>query len=869
MLLPRLLLICVLGLSLSSAAQSSGCTDPSACNFDPDAVLDDNSCCVCSPFQLLFGTWQLSTEAAAISIGPTPFSTEWYSSNPFGLEPEQYEGRWSLSDNGAYTYHETSGTIDPFGNLVTYNPEVTTVEYFEEGGELGGLAFEVADMNTSLGTLCGWMGYVNSGPTYDVVELTGSNLTILAEVWNDNCASPIGFITVKFDRSSDQLIPPPGGDYCEVGCMDSMACNFNLNALVENNDVCMYAVNTIVNYSVPNCGECAGTINLYIGDDDAPFYYLGGGDDANYEYDWYTADGTLLPDDGPVLENACHGESYYAIIQSMCDDVTTSPIVVDNVQSLGFGVNNLLNPAACGTDNNFLFSSYLSDIFFGGPTWTMDNTSFYLSTASDTLFNNLDFEECDYAWPCGSITVNPIETTTYTLGMTYTDVCGDVYTADSTFTIEVIPAQIPLEIGANPTSGDTPLTVTFDNQTPSLNDYTFHWNFGDGNTLTDDESFIQHTYNSGGFWDVSLTATELATGCNSTLTHPEMIWSIGDGCPAGCTDPNACNFDPEAECDDGTCAEFDECGECGGTGVLGCTDSGACNYDVLASCDDGTCISPNNWNITGDNIVTAFSSAEYSTASVVDATYDWSVSGGVLDGDNGNPTTTVFWGPEGTGQLCLTVSYGACIGEEVCLDLIITPEAPVAGCTDPNACNYNPDASEDNGSCEYVELQNIEGAVTPSAFASETYTYAGAAESGFDWQIEGGVITEGQGTPSIQAVWSSAGSGSLSVQETTADGCSGDTVTLNIVVLPTAVEETQAVLFEIQPNPTSGIIHISSQEPNATWLLRDATGREIELRSKPETAGLTFDLGHLSTGTYFLSLISNNKVQTRRVLLEY
>ena len=63
----------------------------------------------------------------------------------------------------------------------------------------------------------------------------------------------------------------------------------------------------------------------------------------------------------------------------------------------------------------------------------------------------------------------------------------------------------------------------------------------------------------------------------------------------GCTDEEACNFDPEAADDDGSCLAFDECGVCGGDGsscveVFGCTDSAACNYNPDANNDDGSCL---------------------------------------------------------------------------------------------------------------------------------------------------------------------------------------------------------------------------------------------------------------------------------------
>lgn len=53
---------------------------------------------------------------------------------------------------------------------------------------------------------------------------------------------------------------------------------------------------------------------------------------------------------------------------------------------------------------------------------------------------------------------------------------------------------------------------------------------------------------------------------------------VGTNSPTqGCTDPTADNFDPSAQCDDGTCE------------YCGCTDPYADNYNPNAVCDDGSC----------------------------------------------------------------------------------------------------------------------------------------------------------------------------------------------------------------------------------------------------------------------------------------
>ena len=71
---------------------------------------------------------------------------------------------------------------------------------------------------------------------------------------------------------------------------------------------------------------------------------------------------------------------------------------------------------------------------------------------------------------------------------------------------------------------------------------------------------------------------------------------LNDGAPltciVGCMDPEACNYTAEATVDDGSCADEDLCGECGGDNSTcqGCTNEAATNFSLLASIDDGSCL---------------------------------------------------------------------------------------------------------------------------------------------------------------------------------------------------------------------------------------------------------------------------------------
>ncbi len=194
----------------------------------------------------------------------------------------------------------------------------------------------------------------------------------------------------------------------------------------------------------------------------------------------------------------------------------------------------------------------------------------------------------------------------------------------------------------------------------------------------------------------------------------------------GCTDAAACNYDSSATTDDGSCLENDECGVCGGDGIaegacdcdgnvldecgecggdgiadgacdcdgnvldalgecggsctsdanqngicddqesFGCTDAAACNYDSSATTDDGSCLENDECGVCGgDGIADGACDCE---GNVVDAL-----------GECGGPCTSDV------------NENGICDDQES------------FGCTDDAACNYDANATTDDGSCAELD----------------------------------------------------------------------------------------------------------------------------------------------------------------------
>ena len=226
-------------------------------------------------------------------------------------------------------------------------------------------------------------------------------------------------------------------------------------------------------------------------------------------------------------------------------------------------------------------------------------------------------------------------------------------------------------------------------------------------------------------------------GCtDSTMTNYDPLATCDDGsCTPfiyGCTDPLALNYDPNANTDDGSCIY----------GVYGCTDPTAYNYNkncsgatVTATVDDGCCFYPCSpaiqpppstfvtTNATGncggsnaDGSITVTTFFTQGAMSGQSKTISYYTNAGVLvyadptvhsnaTSPNHQNTFTYNQFTSGVYYFVITDNYGC----QETVSFSIGSTAVNCGCTDPNASNYDPTATIDDGSCLYP------GCIDPNA----------------------------------------------------------------------------------------------------------------------------------------------------------
>ena len=152
----------------------------------------------------------------------------------------------------------------------------------------------------------------------------------------------------------------------------------------------------------------------------------------------------------------------------------------------------------------------------------------------------------------------------------------------------------------------------------------------------------------------------------------------------GCTDPEACNFDAAANFNDGSCTyaePFYDCsgnclndadgdGVCDELEVSGCTDTEACNYDDAATELDGSCAYLLTESINGNAAVDEGDVQLYvATPSDPENSYTWAVSGGEIQDGQGTAIVTVEWTDVGSQGIQVVETNAVCNGVVVGLDV--------------------------------------------------------------------------------------------------------------------------------------------------------------------------------------------------------
>jgi hypothetical protein len=138
------------------------------------------------------------------------------------------------------------------------------------------------------------------------------------------------------------------------------------------------------------------------------------------------------------------------------------------------------------------------------------------------------------------------------------------------------------------------------------------------------------------------------------------------------------------------------------SGIPGCTNPSACNFDPLAESDNGTCTFSIDWYLDADADGNAVSVLNNCTQPSPDYTSNVLP----LNDCNDNDATINI----NASEVCGNGLDENCDGvDDVCV---------VLGCTDATACNYEPQATSDDGTCTYSILWYLD--VDLDGFASDT-----------------------------------------------------------------------------------------------------------------------------------------------------
>ncbi len=707
-----------------------GCTDPEACNYNEAATFDDGTCgvldaCgVCGgPGLGLMGTVLPAEDGAAWTQNYLAVSAEWTQAN---LEPlnnaSTRKVNATLTTPDGLEAHVEFDYVECSGNCMDYTGYMVDKQL---------LYFKPVD---------------GPGPQLLFGQLVAGGLPAGTSIALDGvfCDCEGSLPDVFFDCEGDCINDADGDGVCDeyevVGCTDDLACNYQPGATDEAH--CAYP---------DESGVCGSEVCDFL---------------HSVTYDGHEYPLVAIGDQCWFQENLQN--THYANGDEI--PLQVQPVVNSNLEvgARSVFLNNEGNADYYGRRYNWnAVVDYrglcptgwhpatlnewnaLLDQFGGGSSaaFAIMAEEYHSSATNESGFTLLPAGTDLF----GNVNIGPTShwTATSNSGPKACRISGGHDSGCNNYrrdhrSVRCIKGDFPEEIGCT--------DPTACNYNPLADDSALEELSAEyGTAIFDGLCYYPDDCGSCDFDYAQVDANNQWCGCGLEVDACGVCGGDGSTCVPGCTDQSACNFNPEATLDDGSCAAIDECGTCSGDGlglstlVLPSENGGTWPMNYLAV--DGAWAQEHltELNRAGSRNAQASLVAPNGVALSVDLDYvqcdgNCNYTGYLTDKqllyfkwpnpstelllfsqlfEGGVPAATVltvhdvYCDCEGSIPQVFRNCDGSCDldadGDGVC------DQEEVPGCTDSAACNYDPAATDEDGSCSEFDACGVCGGAGPGA----------------------------------------------------------------------------------------------------------------------------------------------------------